>query len=202
MTESRIDGKFCMQRLLILGAGGHGHSVAEAVLAGDMFRLVGFVDDAESELHSVWDLPVFGIAFDLAPYRQHAEVAAVAIGNNTLREELHNRLLVAGFALATVLHPKAMASPSARVGAGSAVMAGAVVGPEAKLGSGVIVNCGAVVDHHCQVEDFGHLGVNAAMAGGSVLGHGAWMQAGVVLGYGAKVAAGIVLQSSQAINTN
>ena len=191
-----------MQRLLIVGAGGHGRSVAEAVLADDMFRLVGFVDDAAPELRRVWDWPVFGTTFDLAPYRQHAEVAVVAIGNNTLREELHSRLLVAGFVLATVLHPKAIVSPRAKIGAGSVVMAGAVVGTEAQLGSGVIVNCGAVVDHHCQVEDFGHLGVNAAMAGGSVLGHGAWMQAGVVLGYGAKVAAGIVLQSSQAINTN
>lgn len=49
-------------------------------------------------------------------------------------------------------------------------MAGAIVGTEARLGDGVIVNCAAVVDHHCRVGDFGHLGVNAAMAGG----WGAW----------------------------
>jgi UDP-3-O-[3-hydroxymyristoyl] glucosamine N-acyltransferase len=69
-------------------------------------------------------------------------------------------------------------------------MAGALVGTEAKLGVGVVVNCGAVVDHHGVVEDFGHLGVNACMAGGSFLGRGAWMQAGSALGYGVRIAPG------------
>ena len=189
-----------MKRLLIVGAGGHGRSVAEAVLAGGIFQLVGFVDDAAPELRQVWDWPVFGPTADLAPYRQHAEAAVVAIGNNRLREDLCNRLLVAGFELVTVVHPRAMVSPRSCIGAGSAVMAGALIGTEARLGVGVIVNSGAVVDHHCRVEDFGHLGVNAAMAGGSVLGCGAWMQAGAVLGYGVKVDAGFVLEPGQSMS--
>ena len=188
-----------MKRLLIVGAGGHGRSVAEAVLAGGVFKLAGFVDDAAPGLRQVWDWPVFGSTAELDRCRQHADAAIVAMGNNRLREELHHRLGAAGFELATVIHPQAMVSPRARIGVGSAVMAGAIVGTEAQLGTGVIVNCGAVVDHHCQVEDFGHLGVKAGMAGGSVLGHGAWMQAGAVLGYGVTVVAGVVLQPGQAV---
>ncbi|WP_232229966.1 LbetaH domain-containing protein [Polaromonas glacialis] len=79
-------------------------------------------------------------------------------------------------------------------------MAGAIVGTEPHLGAGVVLNCGAVVDHQCRVEDFGHLGVNAAMAGGAVLGRGAWMQAGAVLGYGVKVEAGVVVTPGLALS--
>ena len=189
-----------MKRLLIVGAGGHGRSVAEAVLTAGKYELVGFVDDAAPGLQQVWALPVFGTTADLASYRAYADVAIVAIGNNRLREEMHQKLTAAGFELATVFHPKAIVSPRAVVGAGCAIMAGAVVGTEAQLGAGVIVNCGAVVDHDCRVDDFGHLGVNAAMAGGSVLGRGAWMQAGSVLGYGAMVAAGVVLGPGDAVS--
>lgn len=189
-----------MKRLLIVGAGGHGRSVAEAVLAAGQYKLVGFVDDAAPSLQHVWDLPVFGATADLASYGQYADAAIVAIGNNRLREELQQRLYAAGFELATVVHPKAIVSPRAVVGTGCAIMAGAVVGTEAQLGAGVVVNCGAVVDHHCRVEDFGHLGVNTAMAGGSVLGSGAWMQAGSVLGYGVKVEAGVVLAPGTALS--
>lgn len=189
-----------MKRLLIVGAGGHGRSVAEAVLAAGKYELVGFVDDAAPSLQHVWGLPVFGATADLASNREYADVAIVAIGNNRLREALQHRLYAAGFELATVVHPKAIVSPRAVVGAGCAIMAGAIVGTEAQLGTGVIVNCGAVVDHHCRVEDFGHLGVNAAMAGGSVLGRGAWMQAGAVLGYGVSVGGGVVLAPGEAIN--
>ena len=35
-----------MKRLLIAGAGGHGRSVAEAVLAAGQHELIGFADDA------------------------------------------------------------------------------------------------------------------------------------------------------------
>lgn len=189
-----------MKGLLIVGAGGHGRSVAEAVLAAGSYKVVGFVDDAASALQHVWALPVFGATADLTSYREYADVAIVAMGNNRLREELHGRLTVAGFELATVVHSHAMVSPRAVIGAGCAIMAGAIVGTEAQLGAGVIVNCGAVVDHDCRVDDFGHLGVNAAMSGGSVLGRGAWMQAGSVLGYGAMVEAGRVLGPGEAVN--
>ena len=189
-----------MKGLLIVGAGGHGRSVAEAVLAAGSYKVVGFVDDAASALQHVWALPVFGATADLTSYREYADVAIVAMGNNRLREELHGRLTVAGFELATVVHPKAVVSPRAVIGAGCAIMAGAIVGTEAQLGAGVIVNCGAVVDHDCRVDDFGHLGVNAAMSGGSVLGRGAWMQAGSVLGYGALVESGRVLGPGEVVN--
>jgi UDP-3-O-[3-hydroxymyristoyl] glucosamine N-acyltransferase len=84
------------------------------------------------------------------------------------------------------------------VSAYSAIMAGAILGTEARLGVGCIVNCGAVVDHHATVEDFGQLGVNASMAGGSLLGRSAWMQAGAALGYGVMVPSGEVLPPGSA----
>ena len=184
------------RRLLIVGAGGHGRSVAEAVLAAGVYEVAGFVDDAAPGLAQVGGYPVLGTTNDVSANRTHADaaiVAIVAIGNNALREALCHRLVGAGFELATVVHPRAIVSPSAVVGLGSAIMAGAVVGTDARLGFGVIVNCGAVVDHDAQVHDYGHLGVNACMSGGSALGRSAWMQAGSALGYGVKVADGVVL---------
>ncbi len=187
-------------RLLIVGAGGHGRSVAEAVLMANQFNLVGFADDgAHARGEVVWGLPVLGPAVAFENYSSHATHAVVAIGNNLLRQKLFAQLQAAGFALASVIHPKAIVSPRAQLGAGVSVMAGAIVGTEATLGQGAIVNCGAVVDHHAQVHEFGHLGVNASMAGGSVLGALAWMQAGSAIGYGVQIAAGTVLKPGEAL---
>lgn len=185
---------------MIIGAGGHGRSVAEAALACGEFRLAGFLDDAYPQLSTVWGIPVLGDITDFSDFIGIADVAIVAIGNNQLRKAVVARLRAAEFELATVIHPRAIVSPSAKIGQGSAIMAGAVIGTEAKLGEGVIVNCGAVVDHHCEVEDFAHLGVHAAMAGGSVLGKGAWMQAGSALGYGVKIDADQVLLPGEAVS--
>ena len=191
-----------MTRLLIVGAGGHGRSVAEAVLEAGIYTLAGFVDDGAPALRQVWEYPVLGTTAELGECRRHAGAALVGIGNNMVRERLQARLTALGFEVITVIHPRAVVSPRAVIGPGCALMASAIVGTEARLGAGVIVNNGAVVDHHCVVEDFGHLGTNTTMAGGTMLGRSAWMQAGAALGYGVKVEAGAVLAPGAALSTS
>jgi sugar O-acyltransferase (sialic acid O-acetyltransferase NeuD family) len=182
-----------IQRVVVIRAGGHGQSVAEALALQGGVSVLGFLDDGALVGRSVLGLPVLGKVRVLADQVGHADAALVAIGNNAVREKLTEQVLAVGLALATVVHPRAWVAPSASVGPGSAIMAGAIVGTCAQLGQGSIVNCGAVVDHHAVVEDFGHLGVGACMAGGTRLGRGAWMQAACALGYGAVVPAGSVL---------
>ncbi|WP_310936220.1 acetyltransferase [Variovorax sp. UMC13] len=192
---SRID----MKRLLIIGAGGHGRTVAEAVLLGQEYELTAFLDDAPDGVQLLGGIPVWGGTSELASCRGQVDAVVVAIGRNALRETLHAYVAAVGFPLATVVHPRAIVSPSALIGPGCAVMAGAVIGTQACLAEGAIANCGAVVDHDCLVEAFGHLGVGACMSGGSALGRGAWLQAGAVLGYGVKVPAGQVLRAGEGI---
>lgn len=187
-------------RLLVVGAGGHGRSVAEAAELSGQFEVAGFPDDALPAGKSVLNVAVLGPIVSMGHHRVAADQTIVAIGNNAVREKLMQQLASADFVHATVIHPRAIVSPSAILGEGSAVMAGAIVGTEARLGMGSIVNCGAVVDHHAIVEDFGHLGVNASMAGGTVLGRGAWMQAGAALGYGVTVPAGVTLALGVAVD--
>lgn len=182
-----------LARLLVVGAGGHGRSVAEAALLSGQYDLAGFVDDGLAIGSAIWQTSVLGTTADLSAYSGLCDKVIVAIGNNDLRESLVLRFLEHGIELANIIHPRALISPSAVLGQGCAIMAGAIVGTEAKLGMGVIANCASVIDHHAQVHDFGHLGVNACMAGGSVLGRKAWMQAGSALGYGVQVPAMTVL---------
>lgn len=185
---------------MIIGAGGHGRSVAEAATESGDFDVVGFLDDAFPELKAVWQIPVLGKIADFSRFMNRADNAIVAIGNNGVRSTTLRHLAAMGYGLATVIHPRAIVSPRAIIGAGSAIMAGAIVGTEARLGVGTIVNSGAVVEHHCQVGDFGHLGVGAVMAGGSTLGDGAWMQANAALGYGVVIEKGRVLRPGEAVS--
>jgi sugar O-acyltransferase (sialic acid O-acetyltransferase NeuD family) len=177
-------------RLLVIGAGGHGRSVAEAANLSGLFAVVGFLDDSMPAGEMALGLPVLGTVASLAKHRNVCDQAIVAIGSNSVQDNLSPQLAEAGISLATVVHPRAFVSPSGVVGHGTAIMASAIVGTEARLGVGAIVNCATVVDHHATVRDFGHLGVNASTSGGSVLGRGAWMGAGSALGYGVKIAPG------------
>jgi sugar O-acyltransferase (sialic acid O-acetyltransferase NeuD family) len=174
-------------RVLIVGAGGFGQSVADALTAQE--AIAGFVDDRADMQSHVLGLPVLGRVCDLALLRRHHDRIVVAIGDNRLRRSLFEAALALDYRLLAVVHPRAWCSPHAHIGEGAMVMAGAVVGTAAQIGRGAIVNAAAVVDHHAKVGDFAHLGVHACMAGGALLGEGSWLQEGTVLRAGQTVAA-------------
>src|SRR5262245_22711652 len=100
-----------MKRVIVVGAGGHGRSVAEILLALADCELVGFVDDAAERLGTVWDRPVLAPVAGLAECRALADAVVVAIGNNAVRAEICARLLMIGFELLTVVHSRAIVSP-------------------------------------------------------------------------------------------
>jgi sugar O-acyltransferase (sialic acid O-acetyltransferase NeuD family) len=174
-------------RVLILGAGGFGRAVADALGMAGGLVVAGFLDDRGGDLGRVLGLPVLGRIADLPQLRVRCDRLVVAIGDNHRRAELAAWVLEHELALQTVVHPRATVSTHAVLGDGAMVMAGAVVGTEVRLGRCAIVNAGAVVDHHAQVGDCAHLGVGALMAGGSRLGHRAWLQEGAVLRAGQQV---------------
>lgn len=169
------------KRLLILGAGGYGRTVAEASLMTQEWGAVHFLDDSYAG----------GEAVNIVGNLDHIEALAAnydgvlcAIGNNKIRALALKRLMSIGVSPATVIHPRAYVSPSATIGAGTTVMAGAVVGPNARIGQGCILNANATADHDSVMHDYAHLGVGVAIAGSAVLEEGAWLQVGRNAGYG------------------
>lgn len=174
--------------LVIVGAGGHGRSLLELVRCGSSYQVMGLLDDQQEPGTDVMGVSVWGPSGLLRelPARGVREVH-IAIGHNPSRQALAEQAMAAGLSLATLVHPRAFVSPSAVLAAGCAVMPHACVGTQARLGLGTIVNIGAAVDHHAVVGDWGHLGANATMAGGTALGARGWLQAGSALGYGVRL---------------
>ncbi|WP_150306240.1 acetyltransferase [Pseudomonas saliphila] len=179
--------------LLVLGAGGHGKSVAEAALLGGQWDRVVFLDDAWPDVSEALGFEVLGKVADIAAVADRCQGAIAAVGNNAVRDQWIDLIERAGIELVSVVHPKAWVSLSAVVGAGTAVMAGAVVGTLADVGRGVIINANATVDHDVVMEKLSHIGVGVQLAGGVRVGARAWLQAGSSCGYGVVVKAGVTL---------
>jgi sugar O-acyltransferase (sialic acid O-acetyltransferase NeuD family) len=171
-----------MQRILILGAGGHGQVVAdilrEMARAGAAVEPIGFLDDDPAlRATAPLGLPVLG---GLAE-RVDVEAAIVAIGDNATRRELFERLRARGVKLATAIHPRAVVAAGVPIGPGSVVAAGAIVNTGSVVGVNAILNTGCTVDHHNQIGDHAHIAPGAHLAGQVHVGEGA------LVGIGATV---------------
>lgn len=139
----------------------------------------GFVDDALPVGTTVLGLPVLGDSAWLLA--QPSRAVGLGVGRNATREQLTSRLLAAGHALPVLVHPGAVVSPTASLGAGTVAMARVVVNAEARVGRGVILNTGCIVEHECVVGDFAHLSPAATLGGGARVGARAHVGIGATL---------------------
>lgn len=178
-----------MNRLVIIGASGHGKVVADiAHLNG--YEDIVFLDDnpglSEVDGHRV--------AGQVSSFDRHENCDfVVAVGDVSVRSRIQARLEDAGERVVTLVHPSAVVAGDVAIGAGSVVMAGAVVNPSASLGRGCIINTGATVDHDCTVGDFVHVSVGAHLAGAVSVGDGTWVGIGAVVSNNISICPGCVV---------
>lgn len=170
----------------MVGAGGHGVVVAEALMAQGTQTIYVFDDRYADGTTTINGLTITGIVSELPAFvRAHPGLrAVVAIGDNAVRRRISHMLAAAGVSFATVIHPRAIVSPAARLEEGAMVMAGAVVNGLAEVGAHTIVNTSASVDHHCRLAPFTHIAPGAHLGGNVQVGEGA------LVGIGASIIPG------------
>jgi len=160
-----------MSGILIIGAGGHGKVVADILLRQSM-PVRGFLDDDPTTWGTLrLGLPVLGPIDTFSDYSP--EGLAMGIGSNALRQDVVKRLgTLAQELWQSAIHPRAILAPSAKIGRGTVIAAGAIVNPDAVVGEHVIINTGATVDHDCRIGDFAHIAPGVHLAGGVRVGEG------------------------------
>lgn len=188
--------------VVILGAGGHGRVVLDALLAEGRRPVVGFLDNCP-RLHGrrIDGLPVLG-GLDALPElhrRGHVFGVIVAIGDNGVRRGMAREISRLGVELISVVHPSATLAESVTLGRNVLVAAGAVVCAHCQIGDSVILNTGCVVDHQTTVGEGAHIcpgvrvGARCRIEPGAFVGVGATVVPRTTIGYEAVVGAGAVV---------
>jgi len=131
-----------------------------------------------------------------------AEVSGlVAIGGERGRDRIAIQQLfrTRGLRLDSLVHPQASVCASASLGAGTQVLALAVVAADARIGEACIVNHRASIDHECVVGDGVHVAPGATVCGcvtlhdNVMVGAGAVVLPRVTIGENCVIGAGAVV---------
>ncbi|HIE96568.1 MAG TPA: acetyltransferase [Planctomycetes bacterium] len=194
-----------MNRIVIIGAGGHARVLIEAIAADTSATVSAVVDDDASTWGtSLSGIPIVGSDDHLKSLYDTTEcdsfvVAIGGINSFSLRRRLYNDAQAIGLRPYTVRHSSCECSPSAVLADGCQFLARAVVNAGAEIGENVIINTAAVVEHDCIIGSHAHIAPQACLAGGvrvgdeSHIGLGAVVNENLSVGARALVGAGAVV---------
>ncbi len=184
-------------RLIIIGASGHGKVVADIASGINKWKSIAFLDD-NRDLKESLGLKVIGTYADAFKFIDDSDIF-IAVGNNSIREKMHEELESAGANIPVLIHKNSVIGSKVEIGNGTVIMAGTVINCCTTIGKGCIINTGSTLDHDNTIEDFVHISPGVHLAGSVKLGKGSWIGIGssvsnnINITSGCKIGAGTVV---------
>jgi len=167
------------EKLLIIGASGHGKVVADIALKMNIWKKILFLDDDEN-IKSSMGIEVVGKTRDALKYVHDCNLF-VGIGNNFTRKKIQNTLEAEGACIPILIHPTAVIGRDVKLESGTVVMAGVIINCCTTIGKGCIVNTSATIDHDNLIEDFVHISPGSHLAGNVTVKKGTWLGIGSLI---------------------
>lgn len=157
-------------RLVILGAGGYGKTIADVAEQLNIYDEIVFLDDGDNSY-----LPCS------AYVNYKSDCIYPAFGNNKIRLAWIDKLMLAGIQVPSFVHPTAYVSPTVSLGFGCVILPMAVVNTNTLVEKGCIINCGAIVDHDCLLEPGVHVCIHASVKANNKIASCVKIEAGCIV---------------------
>ncbi|MBR5125403.1 MAG: hypothetical protein IKU68_01580 [Oscillospiraceae bacterium] len=164
-----------MKKLLILGAGGYGKTIADMAAQLGSYESIAFLDDGRT------GEGILGNCEEYSAFCHENTEVYPAFGNNAIRMRWLDRLRKDGICVPALVHPRAYVSPTARLGAGVMVLPMAVVNTGVTVEEGCIINIGALIDHDSVIGRGTHLAPGAIVKAENRIPAGMKIESGTVI---------------------
>ena len=182
--------------ILLVGGGGHCHSVLDSLVASGAYDRIGVVAKDEANYRELLEDPItapFLAGTDEELPELHsagwgeAFITLGSIGVPTGRRRIYSALSSIGFKIPVIVDVTAMVSAYAALEQGAFVGKKAVVNAGCAVGCCAILNTGCVVEHDCRIGAFAHVSPGAILCGNTVIGCDSHIGAGSVVRQGITV---------------
>lgn len=175
-------------KLMIIGASGHGKVVADIAIKMNKWGDIAFLDD-DNSVKTCMGFEVIGKTADAIRYKEEADFF-IAIGNNVTREKIQEKLINEGVSIVTLIHPSAVIGSDVEIKTGTVVMAGVVINSSSRVGKGCIINTSSSLDHDNIIEDYVHISPGSNISGTVSIGKGNWIGIGSVINNNVNICSG------------
>lgn len=158
-----------MDKILLIGGGGHCKSVIDVIEQENRFQVSGIIERPELSDRSILGCKVIGCDDDLPELARSFKYVLITVGqikSPDLRIKLFEKAKFAGFILPIIVSPRAYVSRFSDIDEGTVVMHDSIVNADAKIGRNCIINTGALIEHDSVIGDDCHISTGAIINGG------------------------------------
>ena len=172
-----------MDKVILIGAGGHTRACIDVIEQEGQLRIAGLVEKDDSTVANNIGYPVIGADDDMEKLRKkytHALVTVGQIKSPETRIKIYKILKALKYQLPIVISPSAYISKNAEIGEGTIIMHGALVNAGTRIGANCIINNRALIEHEVKIGDHCHIATGAIVNGEVEVGEGTFIGSGVV----------------------
>lgn len=165
-------------KLIIIGAGGHGKVVLDAALKMKQWEVIHFLDDDINK--QILKFDIIGKVEDAFKYKEEYDFF-VAIGDNKKRKLVLENLMSMKSSIVTIIHPNTSLGMNVLIGDGCFVASGVVINPFTNIGEGCILNTSCSIDHDNSIGKYAHIAPGVRLAGFVNIGENCFLGIGSVV---------------------
>ena len=171
-----------MNKIILIGGGGHCKSVIDVIEKEAKFEVAGIIDKPELLGTKVLEYSVIGNDSDLKSLAKKYKYAFITVGqikSPSLRIKLFDLAKEVGFSIPFIISPYSLVSKYSKIGNGTIIMHNATINADTFIGENCIINTKALIEHDCSISNHCHISTNAIINGGVKVGSGSFIGSSV-----------------------
>ena len=189
-----------INKLIIIGAGGHAVSVANVALSAG-YEIAYFLDIKKNSS----SLLGFSVIDDISKLSNISHYDfSIALGDNHERSRIYKEFSnnYSNIRFPSLIHKTAVVSHFTSIGIGTIVMPNAIIGPNSIVGDFCILNTKSSIDHDCAMLDYSSLGPNAVTGGTVRIGYHSSISIGAIVKDNINIGDDSILGANSFLNKN
>lgn len=189
------------KEFVLMGYSGHGYVVTEAAMDAGMY--VRYYCDRYVALVNPFQLSFIGNEKEENFQGWGKDYHFIlGIGDNAARQRIASIIIQKGESLASVIHPSAGISSTAKIGAGFFGSRNISVNALSVIGNYAILNTGCIVEHGCILGEAVHIAPGAVLAGDVRIGDRSFIGANAVVKQGITIGKDVVIGAGTVVITD
>ncbi|WP_144512855.1 acetyltransferase [Bacillus sp. FJAT-22090] len=189
-----------MEKIILIGDSGHSKVIADSIRSQNG-KIIAKLDDKYQKNtyeHQILKGPIHQLEEILVDDVK----VVIAIGSNSVRKQLVERLDLSIERYAKIVHNSAIISDSANIGFGTVVMPGAIVNADVSIGNHAIINTNCVIEHDCVIEEYVHISPATTLTGNVKVGEGSHIGAGATVIPGIEIGSWVNIGAGSSVISN